>query len=402
MAPEVAQRYAELVVRVGVAILPGQTLFIGAPPEHAPFARAVAEAGWKAGAGDVQVLYVDAPVRRLHALHAPEAMLDRTPDWLASAFRAMEGQAYVAIEGDPHPGLLADVDGSRAARAQPRLLNEITYDLIRRRAVAWTIVAAPTPAWAQQVFGEPDVERLWAEIAGVVRLDEPDPAAAWETHLETIDRRCRALSDRRFDAIRFRGPGTDLRVGLLSGSIWQGGAETMTTGQRCVCNMPTEEVFTTPDFRRTDRHVRCTRPLHWLGSVVEGLSLTFAGGVVTEARATVGEDFIRGQLAIDAGASRLGEVALVDGTSRVGGRGLVYGNTLFDENAASHIAVGMGYTDAVEGADAIPPDRLEDAGINVSNIHIDLMIGGPEIEVDGIEADGTEVPILRDDRWVLC
>jgi aminopeptidase len=398
---DVVARYAELAVRVGANVQPGQKLVLLGEPEHAPLLRALAEAGWRAGAGDVECIYLDDHVRRLHAIHAPEQLLDRTPAWVESAALGTEGAATVSVLGDADPDLFADVEPSRAARAEPRRAREIMRDMTSRQATAWTVIVCPTEGWARSLFGEADVERLWNEVAIVTRLDAEDPVEEWRAHVARLHERARQLDVRRFSSLRFRGPGTDLRVGLLDGARWLSGVSRTSWGQEIVVNLPTEEVFTTPNRELTEGTVRMTLPLHWYGSVVKGGRLRFENGEVVEARADSGEDFLRSKLATDPGAGRLGEVALVDVDSAIGRRGLVFRNGLLDENAASHIAIGFGYTDAVEGAAALDDDGRLAAGINISAIHIDLMIGGPDVDVDGIGPDDATVPILERGRWVL-
>ncbi len=397
-----AARYAELAVRVGCGLTEGQKLVVFGEPEHAPLVRAVAEAGWRAGAGDVDCFYVDEHVRRLHALHAPEELLDRTPPWLATARLGAEGAALVMTFGDADPELFADVDPSRAARAEPTEAKEIGRDLTSRLAIAWTVISCPTAGWAQSLFGTADSDRLWAEIARVTRLDEPDPIDAWRRHIARLRERAALLDENRFEVLHFRGPDTDLRIGLLESARWLSAESRTAWGQKHVVNLPTEEVFTTPDRMRAEGTVRLTAPLYWFGSRVEGGRLSFAGGEVVGASADHGEEFLRSKLATDAAASRLGEVALVDVDSAVGRRGMLFRNLLLDENASSHIAIGAGYTDPVEGAAAMDDEQRLEAGVNVSTIHIDLMIGGPDVDVDGVRADGTGGRILEQGRWVLA
>jgi aminopeptidase len=251
------------------------------------------------------------------------------------------------------------------------------------------------------VFGEPDVDRLWEAIRRCVRLDEPDPVAAWREHVGQIKDRCRELDARRFDAIRFRGPGTDLRVGLLPGSRWKGASEPVADGTECVVNLPTEEVFTTPDRRRTEGHVAATRPLLCDGVLVEDLEVTFRNGVIERIEARTGADTVRGQVGRDAGAAMLGEVALVAGDSPVAQSGIVFRETLYDENAACHVAYGGCYPDAVEGGAALTEDERWEAGLCVSSVHTDFMIGSDDVDVDGLNTAGSATPILRDGDWVL-
>ena len=260
----------------------------------------------------------------------------------------------------------------------------------------------PHPWLGTGAFGEPDIDRLWEEIAAVTRLDADDPVEAWKAHVVRLRERAGALDELELDALRFRGPDTDLTVGLLPTARWLSAESRTSWGQQHVVNLPTEEVFTTPDRTRTSGTVRMTAPLHWYGSHVEGGVLRFEDGRVVESSAERGEDFLRTKLATDEGASRLGEVALVDVDSAVGRRGLVFRNSLFDENASSHVAIGSGYTEPVEGTDTMNEDERLAAGVNVSAIHIDLMIGGSEIDVDGLDGSGSAVPILRQGHWVLA
>jgi aminopeptidase len=394
-------RYAELAVRIGTNLRPGQKLVFIGEPEHAALLRALAEAGWKAGATDVDCIYYDDYIRRLHAIHAAEELLDRTPGWVETALLAAENTALVQVIGDADPDLFADVEPSRAARAEPRRRREIAIDLTTRLAMAWTLIACPTEGWARTLFGEPDTDRLWEELAVVTRLDVGDPLEAWRHHIARLSERAATLDEGRFARLRFRGPGTDLTVGLLDAGRWLSAGSTTSWGQEHVVNLPTEEVYTTPDRRSTNGTVHITSPLHWFGSVVEGGWLRFEDGEVVEAGADHGEEFLRTKLATDPGASRLGEVALVDIDSAIGKRGLLFRNSLLDENASSHVAIGAGYTDPVQGSASLDESGRLAAGINVSSIHIDLMIGGPDVDVDGIAADGSVVPILEQGRWVL-
>jgi aminopeptidase len=257
----------------------------------------------------------------------------------------------------------------------------------------WTVVGVPNAGWAQQMFGEPDVERLWKLVEYCVRLDEDDPVAAWREHVATIGRRARLLNEMRVDAVRFRGPGTDLTVGLLPESRWQGVESQTALGLPYVANMPTEEVFTTPDSRRAEGHVRSTRPLVLNGQIIRGFEVTFAGGRIVGVEAEEGADVMRGQLASDENAPHLGEIALVDGTSRIGQTGVTFFDTLFDENATCHVAYGSAYAEAVEGEPG--------EGVNNSTVHTDFMVGGPEVEVDALLPSGEAVPLLRNDVWQL-
>ena len=355
------ERYAKLAIEVGINLQPGQDLLVQAQVEHAALARQVARAAYAAGARYVTVNYHDPYVVRAQVELGADEGLGWTPPWaVAMLEEGMRRQAgFLSIVGDPDPHLMRGLDGTRLARAQPAEQRRTSMRAISERLISWSIVGCATEGWARSVFGEPDVERLWQALERAVRLDEPDPVAAWRRHVERLDARAKALDERRFDAIRFRGPGTDLVIGLLPGSRWLSAANRTVWGQVHVPNLPTEEVFTTPDPRR----------------------------------ASAGEDAMREIVAIDEGATRFGEVALVDGTSRVGQLGLTFGNTLLDENATCHLALGHGLGFAVDEADR--------GGINVSGTHVDFMVGGPEVEVDGLAADGTAVALLRGDVWQL-
>jgi aminopeptidase len=401
-AAEVRLReYARLTVQVGINLQPGQLLAINALVEHEPLVRAVAREAYAAGASYVDVLYSDQRVRRAHIEYATEEALGYSPPWLVKRLDDVgaQGGALLAITGNPEPEVFGDLDGSRVGRARMRSVAEASLRL-SDGLCNWSIVAFPSAGWATAVFGEPDVERLWDAVATAVRLDEPDPVAAWREHIEKLGRRSTALNERGFDSLVYRGPGTDLTVGLLPDSLWRAALD-YSNGIAHVANMPTEEVFTAPDARRVDGTVRATYPLQIQGTIVRGLEVRFEDGRAIDVRATEGEELMRTHVATDDGAARLGEVALVDADSRVGRTGITFYDTLFDENAASHIAFGMAILKAVDGADAIAADERHERGVNQSSIHTDFMIGSPELAISGVTAEGEEVPVLRDGDWVL-
>jgi aminopeptidase len=396
-APELSRidRYAELAVRVGANVQPGQLVDVVARVEHAEVARAVTREAYKAGARYVDVYYSDQHIRRALIEAAPDEVLSWTPPWLLERAKevGVEKAAVVALTGDAEPNLLADLPGERVGKARMIELADENNRQINEQLNNWTVIGVPNAGWAQQMFGEPDLDRLWELVEFAVRLDEDDPVGAWRAHVERIGKRARMLNEMQVDEIRFKGPGTDLRVGLLPESRWQGCESLTSEGIPYVANMPTEEVFTTPDLRRAEGHVRSTRPLSIYGRVVRGLEVTFAGGRIVDVRADEGADVIQAQLGTDENASNLGEIALVDGTSRIGQTGETFFETLFDENATCHVAYGGAYAEAVEGG------LIE--GVNVSNVHTDFMVGGPEVDVDAVTRAGEVVPLLRNDEWQL-
>jgi aminopeptidase len=325
--------------------------------------------------------------------HAAADVLSWTPPWLLERAKHFgdANAAIVALVGDAEPELLADLPGDRVGKARMKELGEELTRQTNEGLNNWVVTGVPNEGWATQLFGTPDVDALWDLVEFCVRLDEDDPVAAWRSHVVKLGARAKLLNDMRIDSLRYRGPGTDLTVGLLPESRWQGCESTSATGVSYVANMPTEEVFTTPDARRTEGTVRSTQPLVLAGQIVKGLEVSFTSGRIVDVRAEEGASVIEGELAVDENAPFLGEVALVDGTSRVGQTGRVFYETLFDENASCHVAYGSAYAEAVDGG-------VID-GVNVSSVHTDFMIGGVDVEVDAVLRDGSVVALLRDNIW---
>lgn len=402
--PEVNSRlekYAELVVRTGANVQPGQTLLVEAQLEHADLVRAIANEAYAHGAGYVDVLYRDPYLRRALVADGPDESLDFTPTWMADRVSraAADGAALIGISSGSHQEVFDGLDLARVGRARHADAEREWLKAVTNRDIAWCLIGCPSATWAREALGEPDVEPLWDAVAHALRLDEDDPARAWQVRLDQLDERTRILDERAFAELRYRGPGTDFRVALIPGARWMAGRESTRHGQPHVANLPTEEVFTSPHRDSAQGTVRSSMPLALRGGVVEGLELTFKDGVCVDIRAEKGADLVHADMDIDAGGRRIGEVALVDRSSRVGETGVVFNNTLFDENAAAHIAWGDGISWVLGDHSA---EEAAAAGMNQSETHTDFMVGSPELEVDGLAADGSAVPILREGTWVLA
>ena len=393
-------RLAELAVSVGANVQPGQIVGLTAEVGHEDLVREIAACAYRHGAKFVDVWYVDPLVKRTRIEFAPDDTLEYVPPWYGKRVLALgeERAANILIRGLTVPNALDGLDPKRAGRDQLPRVRE-TNVIVNERTVNWTIVAYPTPPWARLCYPELDddaaLARLWEEVKHVSRLDEPDPLEAWEVRIDQLERAAEALNDAGLDAVHFEGEGTDLTIGLLPTSIWRMARWTTNYGLRHLPNVPTEEVFTSPDPERVEGHVRSTKPLVLTdGTMVSGLHGRFEGGRAVAITADEGGEVLKGRTEIDAGAARLGEVALVDRESRIGQLGTVFYETLLDENAASHIALGSGFSFAVETDE----DR---ARVNESAIHIDFMIGSDDVSVTGLTRDGERVPLLRDGVWHL-
>jgi aminopeptidase len=404
---EKLDRLAEIAIHIGLGLAHGQEVVMTAPIEALPLARRIAEQAYKAGASLVTTLYSDDEATLMRYRYAPGESFDRAPAWLydsmAAAYRS--GAARLAITGG-NPALLAGQDPDKVSRANLATSKAMqpALELITRHEINWTIVPCAMPAWARAMFPNETednaVGRLWDAIFAATRADASDPVAAWEKHIVALQERVDFLNARRFQALHFRAPGTDLRVGLADGHLWLGGATMSRNGIRCVPNMPTEEVFTTPHKDRVEGTVKSTKPLSYQGTLIENIAVRFENGRIVEASATNGKAILDNMLATDEGSRRLGEVSLVPQSSPIARSGLLFWNTLFDENAACHIALGQAYSTCMEQGDDLEPAELTKRGANTSLIHVDWMIGSGEMDVDGIAQDGRAESLMRAGEWV--
>lgn len=401
MNEELLDRYAELIVDFGANVQPDQVVAVEGTLDAAPLLRRLARCAYERGARYVDVVYFDPDVKRIRIESAPDDSLEWVPPWLGRRLLDLGDLDAARIVLSPFvpPGQLEGLDAERAGRDRLPSVREL-FTVIDDRSVAWTVSPYPSEAWARVVFPDLDppaaVEALWRDLEHVCRLDEPDPVEAWRERIDEIWAVASRIDDLELDSLRFVGPGTDLTVGLLPSSRFarDGGQATTRSGIEHVPNLPTEELFTTPDPERTRGVVTSTKPLDVSGSVVSGLRIRFEGGRVVEIDADVNAEVLRRRCATDDGAARLGEVALVDGASRIGRLGRTFFNTLLDENAASHVALGDAYASPI----ADPADLPR---INESEIHIDFMIGSNDVTVSGVTRGGDELPLLVGGEWQI-
>jgi aminopeptidase len=400
-------RLAETAVRIGLGLAPGQDLVMTATLDAIPLARRITEHAYKAGAGLVTTLFTDEESTLLRFRYGSDGAFDTAASWLyegmAQAFR--KGAARLAIAGND-PSLLSKENPdnvSRVNRAMSKAYRP-ALELIVRHEINWTIVACATPAWAAAVFPtlpqDEALSRLWEAIFAASRASAPDPVAAWKEHDANLHARAAWLNKKRYAALHFRGPGTDLRVGLADDHLWLGGGTTARNGRYCIPNIPTEEVFTTPHKNRVEGRVTSTKPLSYQGAMIEGISVRFEAGRIVEVHAGKGERVLQQMIETDEGGRRLGEVALVPHSSPIASSGLLFMNTLFDENAACHIALGQAYSTCLKDGDTLTPEQLASRGANSSLIHVDWMIGSNHIDVDGVSAAGAAEPVMRAGEWV--
>jgi aminopeptidase len=397
MSPHL-ERLADLIVNVGANVQPGQILDVGSGLGKEELTRAITASAYKRGAKFVDVYYWDPHLKRARVKYAPDEVLDFVPPWYGERTLQLgeERAATIALTGPVEPHLFDDLDAERLGRdVFPRVKEWAT--VVNARTVNWCVAPGPSQKWAKLVHPDLEpkaaLEKLWEQIVHICRLDEDDPAAAWRERSQALKSAAQRLTERHFDAIHLEGPGSDLTVGLLPTSHWNGGGDETVYGLAHMANLPTEEVFTSPDPERTEGVVRATKPLYSQGRIIEGLTVRFEGGRAVQVDADSGAETLRALLEHDEGGSRLGELALVDREGRVGPLDTVFYDTLLDENAASHIALGSAYESAVA-----EEDRQR---VNHSSIHVDFMIGSPEVHVTGITCDGERVPVLCASTWQI-
>ncbi|HLS61211.1 MAG TPA: aminopeptidase [Virgibacillus sp.] len=402
------EKYAELALRTGVNLQKGQALMINSSIEGADFTRIVVRKAYELGAKDVHVNWSDDELTLLKYEYAPEEVLAEFPDWRVMLHNdyAEDGAALLSISST-NPDLLTDIDPSRVALASKASAQKMTkfQDFVMNDKITWSIISIPTGDWAQKVFPNKSraeaMESLWEAIVKIVRVDKEDPIAAWDAHNETLSRAEKILNDKNYEKLIFTGPGTNLKIGLPKGHIWQGGSAVSESGITFNPNMPTEEVFCMPHKYEVEGTVTSTMPLNYGGTIIDNFSMTFKEGKVVDFKAEHGEEALRHLLDTDEGARRLGEVALVPDESPISQSGLIFYNTLFDENASCHIALGKAYPTNLEGGSSMNKTELDEHGANDSLTHVDFMIGSKELDIDGVKQDGSTEAVFRKGTWAF-
>ncbi|MDZ7872423.1 MAG: aminopeptidase [Rhizobium sp.] len=404
--PVKLDKLAEVAIKVGLQLQKGQDLVLTAPLVAVPLVRLITAHAYKAGASTVTTFYSDEETTLARYRHGHDESFDRAPNWLFDGMaKAYEnGAARLAIAGD-NPLLLAQEDPAKVGRANKA--TSIAYkpalEHISNFDINWNICSYPNPSWAKLVFPDMPIEEAVRKLADAIfaasRVDRDDPIAAWAEHNAELRKRSTWLNGERFSALHFTGPGTDLTVGLADGHEWHGGASTAKNGVTCNPNIPTEEVFTTPHALKVEGHVSSTKPLSHQGTLIDDIQVRFEGGRIVEAKASKGEAVLNKVLDTDEGARRLGEVALVPHSSPISASGVLFYNTLFDENASCHIALGQCYSKCFLDGASLSQDQIKAQGGNSSLIHIDWMIGSNKVDIDGIRADGSKVPVMRKGEW---
>lgn len=402
------EKYAELVVKVGLNVQPGQKLIVRAVTNTAPLVRAITAVAYQVGSPLVTVMWVDEQVNKIRHQYAPRDSFGEFAGWTFDgiAQEIKEGAAFLQVAG-PDPELLKGMDPDVVSMSRSTLAKHRrpVGELQGQNAVQWTVVCPPTPDWAKLVFPDKDAEAaldlLWEKVFTLCRLDQDDPVIVWRQHVERLNKRREVLTQKKYTALHLRAPGTDLKLGLPTGHIWAGGGNTALNEFSFVANIPTEEVFTLPHKNQTEGTVASTKPLSYYGSMIENFSLTFSNGKVVEFSAEKGEDVLREMIETDDGAGFLGEIAFVPHQSPISQSNIVFLNSLYDENASCHLALGRAYKFNLEGGPTMSKVEFFAAGGNDSLIHVDFMFGSGELDVDGVFADGTVEPVMRAGEWAF-
>jgi len=400
-------KYADVVVHIGLNLRKGQRLLIRGILEDAPLIRKVTESAYKAGALLVDVAYSDERLTRIRFEHASPETLTEVPNWVLTRFEEyyerMDAELAIA---STDPELLAGISPDLITANRKALMQKL--EPIRSKyenSSNWCVVATASPAWAAKVFPNLSTseaqEKLWQEIFATCRIDTPDPVAAWTEHTQHLKKYRNYLNEQRFTALHYTAPGTDLTIGLPEKQLWQGAEAEFKNGITGIPNLPTEEVFTTPHKDRVDGTVKATMPLNYSGVMIEDFNLTFENGQVVNISAQKGEETLRKMIEMDENAGRLGEVALVPNSSPIGQRGILFYNSLFDENAACHIALGNSYRETIVGGEEMTDEEFAAQGGNKSLVHTDFMIGSSSLDIDGVKSDGTREPVMRAGEWAI-
>lgn len=401
------KKYARLIAETGVNVQDNHTVVLQISVNQAPLARLITEEAYRLGAAEVIVQWSDETIQREFLAHAatdrienvPQYKIDQTDDWIA------KGASRISVVSS-NPDALAGVDAQRVAAFQAAngkaLVN--LRKATQANKVSWTVVAAASEGWAAKVFpelatSEEQVDALWNEIFKTTRIYEENPVIAWNIHDKKLQEKAAELNEQQFTALHYTAPGTDLTIGLPKNHLWEGAGSYNARGEEFMANMPTEEVFTAPDSRRVDGYVSSTKPLSYAGTIISGMKFTFKDGKVVDFSAEQGEGALKNLLAIDEGAKHLGEVALVPDPSPISQSGLIFYNTLFDENASNHLAFGSAYAFNLQGGTEMSEEELAEAGLNRSQTHVDFMVGSDKMNIDGIKEDGTIVPVFRNGDW---
>ncbi|WP_430828249.1 aminopeptidase [Enterococcus faecalis] len=401
------KKYARLIAETGVNVQDHHTVVLQISVDQAPLARLITEEAYRLGAAEVIVQWSDETIQREFLAHAatdrienvPQYKIDQTDDWIA------KGASRISVVSS-NPDALAGVDAQRVAAFQAAngkaLVN--LRKATQANKVSWTVVAAASEGWAAKVFpelatSEEQVDALWNEIFKTTRIYEENPVIAWDIHDKKLQEKAAELNEQQFTALHYTAPGTDLTIGLPKNHLWEGAGSYNARGEEFMANMPTEEVFTAPDSRRVDGYVSSTKPLSYAGTIISEMKFTFKDGKVVDFSAEQGEEALKNLLAIDEGAKHLGEVALVPDPSPISQSGLIFYNTLFDENASNHLAFGSAYAFNLQGGTEMSEEELAEAGLNRSQTHVDFMVGSDKMNIDGIKEDGTIVPVFRNGDW---